>query len=518
MKQTWRKIIQIPKEIKTAYLENAARKNVSILYVLGPVITLVEIVNIIRVIWFSSSGLTTWNNRFYFGMYCLFLLGISAAFGIYLFWRKNPAYLQRLIVGIWTFCLIWQTVLNAYDLFKDSSSGVMIITTAIFSAAVLAQVQPVFSVGMIGGSYLLFLVFTRNTLDAGSHINVMIVTIMGIFISVTRYYHVVTELIQQKQITDMNRQLLEEQEKLRLSLEKHQIVMAQTNDILFEWDIPGDRVNFSQNWQEKFGYPLSISHFYHWIQTEARLSCHDRKMLLQTMDGIGSEHPYLELELTLIDIHGTAEWYRVRVSLQYDQNRNPTSGIGILMDINRQKTELIQLQSIAQRDALTGILNKKAVQDYAQTRLANSELHGNLAMLIMDIDNFKSINDTYGHPCGDYVLVQTAKLLRRIFREGDGVGRIGGDEFAVVLAGELEQNQILKKTHQILEGLSKIVWPDPNLIVRCSIGAAIFPKQNLSYEMLYQKADEALYKAKEQGKQSACFYYDGDFHADSQHF
>lgn len=517
MEQTWNKIIHLPEEIKTTYLENAARKNVSILCVLAPLIILVEIINIIRVIWFSSSGLTTWNNRIYFGMYCLFLLGIGIASVIFLFCRRNALYLQRLIVGTWTFCIIWQTVLNAYDLFKNSDNGIMIITTAVFSVAVLAQIQPIFSVGIIGGSYLLFIALTWNILDAGSHINVIIVITMGIFISVTRYYHVVTELIQQKQITDMNRQLLEEREKLRLSLEKHQIVMAQTNDILFEWDIPGDRINFSQNWQEKFGYPLSIPNFYHWVQTEARLSQHDRKMLLQTMNEVSSEQPYMELELTLIDIHGTAEWYRARLSLQYDQNHNPTSGIGILMDINRQKTELIQLQSIAQRDALTGILNKKAVQDYAQTCLVNSELHENLAMLIIDIDNFKSINDTYGHPCGDYVLVQTAKLLRRIFREGDGIGRIGGDEFAVVLTGELEEDQILKKTQQILEGLSKINWPDSNLNVSCSIGAAIFPKQDLSYEILYQKADEALYKAKEQGKQSACLYYNGDFHADSQY-
>ncbi len=516
MGQSWNKIIHLPEEIKTTYLENAVRKNIAILWVLGPLIILTQIFNILRVL-FTSVGLSTWNNRFYFGMYCLLVLGVSATFGIYLFWRKKTAYLQRLIVGIWTFCLVWQAVLNAYDVYKNAQNGITILTTAIFSVAVLAQIRPVFSVGMITFSYLLFISLTWDILDTGAHINLTIATVMGIFISVTRYYHVVTELIQQKQITDMNRQLLVEQEKLRLSLEKHQIVMAQTNDILFEWDIPGDQVNFSPNWQEKFGYPLRIPNFYHWIQTEARLSQSDRNMLLQTMNEVCLEQPYMELELTLIDIYGTAEWYRIRLSLQYDQNHKPTSGIGILMDINRQKTELIQLQSIAQRDALTGILNKKALQDYAQTCLANLELHENLAMLIIDVDNFKSINDTYGHPCGDYVLAETAKLLRRIFREEDGIGRIGGDEFAVILTGELEKDPILKKTQQILAGLSKINWPDSNLNVSCSIGAAIFPKQDLSYEFLYQKADEALYKAKEQGKQSAYLYYNGDFHADSQY-
>ncbi len=504
-------VCRLPENIREDYLDYAVRKNRAVMSVLGVLILGMQLFNICRVLWFSPSGLDTRNNRLYFGMYCLLFFGSALFFILQSLLRGRPAAGQQLYVWTAAFWLLWQLLLNVYDLYQDPSNGTALFTTAVLGLSVLVQMKPVYSVPFFLGGYLLFCLLAGKQMDAGAEINAGVAAAVGTVSAVARFSHAATELAQQKQITGMNRQLLEDREKLRMSLEKHRIIMNQTNDIMFEWDIPEDTVEFSANWGEVFGSPLVIPHFRNWLEREARLSREDREKLLRKMDSCGSGGPYIETECVFTNAGGAPRWYLVRVSLQYDADGVPVKGIGILEDIDRQKLEILHLKTIVQTDALTGLLNKTALQQYAQHCLAGQRAGEIAAMFIIDLDDFKAINDTYGHPCGDYVLTQAAGLLRGVFREGDGIGRIGGDEFAVVISGVPDAEVVRRKARQAAESFSGVSWAGREVAIHCSVGVSISESPGTAYEELYRSADAALYHAKEKGKRQSCLYQDGGF-------
>ncbi|MBQ7989673.1 MAG: GGDEF domain-containing protein [Oscillospiraceae bacterium] len=163
----------------------------------------------------------------------------------------------------------------------------------------------------------------------------------------------------------------------------------------------------------------------------------------------------------------------------------------------------------ADYDQLTGLLNKNSFEDNARYRIANARktVH---AMMIVDIDDFKSINDTLGHKTGDKVLADMGKLLREQFGEKDLTGRIGGDEFCTFVKLDSYENAwagLLEKCETVRKKFGSM-YADENKTHRlsCSIGAALFPFDADTFEELYINADKALYSSKRGGKDSVSLY------------
>ena len=151
---------------------------------------------------------------------------------------------------------------------------------------------------------------------------------------------------------------------------------------------------------------------------------------------------------------------------------------------------------------LTRLYNRKTSEEMIRGRLASLPAFQPYAFLLLDVDHFKSVNDTFGHPIGDTVLERTAELLRASFREEDILGRLGGDEFCVFLSGEqLEKGRLEsalislhRKAHDILENPA---GERPAVSFSCG---AIFSRSRHTFEQLYMAADEALYRVKENGR------------------
>ena len=177
----------------------------------------------------------------------------------------------------------------------------------------------------------------------------------------------------------------------------------------------------------------------------------------------------------------------------------------VIMIAQRQEIHQmnLQLQVLLQKDPLTGLLNKTAFQDQVTFHLEQLEALSGVTLLIVDLDNFKSVNDRFGHPCGDYVLQETALRLQAVFPEATGIGRIGGDEFAAVFAGQVDPGRLESACQQLIRSATGIAWQDQVLGVSCSIGIGRAKRPGISYEVLYQEADQALYGAKRGGK--GCF-------------
>lgn len=165
------------------------------------------------------------------------------------------------------------------------------------------------------------------------------------------------------------------------------------------------------------------------------------------------------------------------------------------------------LKNEAERDLLTNLLNKKTFEGSVENMIANHSADEAGALWIIDLDNFKGINDTQGHLVGDRVLSLVADKMRETFRQRDYLGRIGGDEFAVYLTfhnqtDKREQRAIIRsRAEQLRSMIGEITGGmGQEVKVSCSIGIALDPEHGTSYEALYQSADKALYQSKKAGK------------------
>ena len=172
----------------------------------------------------------------------------------------------------------------------------------------------------------------------------------------------------------------------------------------------------------------------------------------------------------------------------------------VYLDQQHQINQVNQrLQSMLEREPLTGLLNTSALQRCAEGLLAAREP---ITLIIVDMDDFKGINDKFGHPCGDFVLRQVALSLQSVYSHARGIGRIGGDEFAVVLA-QTSREALNRQAGQLLARLSLIRWQNQPVNVCCTLGVCQGAGA-LTYEELYRQADQVLYQAKAAGK-GRCF-------------
>jgi diguanylate cyclase (GGDEF)-like protein/PAS domain S-box-containing protein len=182
--------------------------------------------------------------------------------------------------------------------------------------------------------------------------------------------------------------------------------------------------------------------------------------------------------------------------------------VALFSDLSERKENENRIRHLAQHDHLTGLPNRLMLTEQL-SRLVTSERRSEsrLALLLLDLDRFKNVNDTFGHQAGDQVLIEVAKRLADCVRTSDLVARLGGDEFVVVLPGLASEEQVTPVVRKIHGALGRpIVIDGRPLLTPPSIGIAFFPDDAISQEGLLQKADAAMYQVKNQGRNSWAFY------------
>jgi len=173
------------------------------------------------------------------------------------------------------------------------------------------------------------------------------------------------------------------------------------------------------------------------------------------------------------------------------------------------RQRLHELEMMSQRDALTGLWNRNYLKEQVNEHLSVSGHHG--VMFMMDLDNFKMINDIYGHIMGDACLVGVSEILTHYVREQDIVCRLGGDEFVLFFKGEMSEETVADRAAGLVQALSEgINKMNIQSEVSISIGIAMAPQDGSSFMELYKKADKALYHVKNRGKNGYCFYSSGN--------
>jgi len=183
--------------------------------------------------------------------------------------------------------------------------------------------------------------------------------------------------------------------------------------------------------------------------------------------------------------------------------------IAVIEDVTERKKAEQRIAFLAHHDALTGLANRAALtQKIEEASARHRRREEPFTVLLLDLDRFKQVNDTLGHPAGDTLLTEVATRLKALLRETDVLARLGGDEFAIVQAGESNQRQAARSlADRIIEMLGKPFDLDgSNISIGTSIGIALAPEYETNSDNLLKMADLALYRAKSAGRNGYCFF------------
>src|ERR1039457_1267870 len=205
---------------------------------------------------------------------------------------------------------------------------------------------------------------------------------------------------------------------------------------------------------------------------------------------------------------GSLLWLRTNKLPLWDREGKVIGVIGTYEDITERKVAEERVQYLAYYDALTGLPNRTLLQDRLTKALASARRRKDkVALLFLDLDRFKTINDSLGHSVGDLVLQQVAERLKRSAREQDTVARLGGDEFLIVLTGVKDIADAAVAAERIMDTMTaEFVVQGHSLGVSCSLGISIFPEHGTDGETLIKNADAAMYSAKDNGRNNFRFF------------
>ncbi|UDN62612.1 diguanylate cyclase domain-containing protein [Clostridioides sp. ES-W-0016-02] len=277
-------------------------------------------------------------------------------------------------------------------------------------------------------------------------------------------------------------------QKISLELKKHAEVYEMASEYFFEYDYKRDKLIVSMK-----GKGIST---YYGISKSAMSEIeieHNKKFF----DVIKSQENGTT-EMYSICADGSCHWIRITSKIIYNEKSVPVYVIGKISNIDSEKEEKDKLLDKVQKDGLTNILNSAYIRKLTTESLSNLSPNKNGALLILDIDYFKSINDTYGHLIGDKILIDVAKVLARSFEKNDIVGRLGGDEFSIYIKDIINKEELVNKCNEVYKQIHLIKLPSGKSI-SISMGVVI-TKYGQKYDELYQMADDALYDSKKQGR------------------
>lgn len=328
------------------------------------------------------------------------------------------------------------------------------------------------------------------------HIFNQIILIMVVFI----IFILVIQIINNKNIKGNQRKLL-------LEKERYQTVLSHTQGAVWEYDIASDTLTKSDP-DLGIHTTLSVIPNYKNFMFECDVIHPDYisafEEFYHCLQGGKKE---IQVELKAKDISGKMVWFELSGTTIYDNNGLPVSVIGQTVNIDARKRELEELRDHANRDSLTKLYNRNALTKKVNESIQNGKIQMMHALFMIDIDNFKGINDTYGHTFGDAVLIELSTKLSKYFKEPHLVSRIGGDEFVIFLYDISSISYVHEKAEKVISVFKKMyVGGEGNHNTSGSVGISIYPEHGTNFHELLNKSDIALYHSKSIGKDCYSIY------------
>lgn len=283
-----------------------------------------------------------------------------------------------------------------------------------------------------------------------------------------------------------------------LEKRKYALLADLAEDIPFEYDFASDTMTYADKYRVLFGRDPVIPRFRERLargESLGSVSDHFRTRF-EVMDTPPDEAP----ECYVRTVDGGYRWFSLFCTRLCDAAGKALKAVGAVRDIDRHKREQLRLLDKSRADPMTGLLNKAATEEEIREALGEVRPGALGALLMIDIDDFKRVNDTLGHLAGDAVLVELVRLLTRVFRDGDILGRVGGDEFHVFMRGVRDAAAVHDKARELCSGVrAHFKGGELDGAASVSVGVACV-EQPTPYDELYRRADVALYRAKANGK------------------
>lgn len=292
----------------------------------------------------------------------------------------------------------------------------------------------------------------------------------------------------------IQQQLNKQKASLQLRDRQIDIVTLLADDFYFEYDVLNHTICQSKSWEEKYDFDEFLCGQLHQI-----IHPDDHIKVIDFFTRLRKGEYQVVCELRVKRKDQAYHYERAYGRSLKNENDEVIRIIGRRSDIDMEYKEKEKLKHQAQRDPLTGVLNKRAAMEKIKAIL-KLETHG--ALFVIDVDDFKMVNDHCGHLFGDMVLSSAADIMATLFRKHDVIGRIGGDEFIIYMRQCGDVRKACHKASQLEEKLEETLHHRVSL----SIGIAMYPEHGKTYEELMEHGDQAMYAAKRYGKDTFMLY------------
>ena len=299
----------------------------------------------------------------------------------------------------------------------------------------------------------------------------------------------------ENEIAQLKRDNARLQEKLNAALDG-------TGLCLWEQHIPtGSLTIFNMEWGAMLGY--QTSELTATVDTwKSKLHPEDYDLAVGAFeDHIAGKTDHYQVIHRMVHKDGSDSWVLDRGRIvEFDSQGQPIRMMGTHIDITQEKRYELQLAKLASTDPLTGLLNRKALEQHYDSIETDHSVRS--AMIFIDVDNFKSVNDELGHKVGDILLIEIAEWIREISGPEGHAARLGGDEFVIFFA-QCDLTQLEAICQRLLAFTSYTLSREhAKVTIGFSIGACQFQRQEQSFDAIYQHTDDAMYQIKKHGKNS----------------
>lgn len=297
------------------------------------------------------------------------------------------------------------------------------------------------------------------------------------------------------------------EQAMEISEERYRLATDGANDIIWDWDILSDQFYMSKAWvnlgdTESHGYILSLNEFISMIDSEDRDRAKD-----EIKNYINGQTEYYTSEYKFVLFDSSIKWGLIKGKGLKNDRGEVIRIAGSLTDITERKLYEKRIEELAFKDSLTGLPNRASLYDKLDQLSLKNQQEMLTTVFHIDIDNFKIINDLYGHRFGDSFIMRIASELMDISEPEWFLSRSGGDEFTLIIDNIDSLAEIRKYAEKIQKCINKnITVFNQNLDMTCSIGIYIYPEFSVSADEIFKNVDLAMYKAKKDGKNRFVYF------------
>jgi diguanylate cyclase (GGDEF)-like protein/PAS domain S-box-containing protein len=337
----------------------------------------------------------------------------------------------------------------------------------------------------------------RNRAKDGSYywVDTTIVPFKNQAGEIYQYLSIRSDITARKQIED----------ELKRSEEKYRIIAENTSDIISIINLDGDFLYLSPSHKRVWEHTVpdeEIHNLFEWIVED------DRDIFAYAIQHAFSTRKEYMVECRINTQRNDVIWTESKINPITDEEGNVTKLLLVTRDVTDRKQSEETIHHLAYHDALTDLPNRRMyVQQLSKEMMQAKRFQSNLAVLFLDMDRFKDVNDSFGHDVGDMLLIEASKRLQACLKPGDVVARLGGDEFTIMQNQLQDRSEATALAEQIMNQLQRPFELDGHVFnVSCSIGIALYPQDGDNPEDLLKRADTALYTVKSRGKNGYDFF------------